>query len=91
MLAPQTADMLIAGLMLGGILVAGIIVFRYIRRSMSREDWADAGSFDGPRRMRFMRAHGVRLLMLLAILFVWFLIVGLALIPMIEGLTLPRS
>lgn len=52
---------------------------------MTRQDWSDAGSFDGPRRMRVMRAHGIRFLALLAVLFLWFLIVALVVVPVVEG------
>ncbi|MBF9043361.1 hypothetical protein HKCCE4037_08485 [Rhodobacterales bacterium HKCCE4037] len=91
MLSPQVADSLIAWLMLGGIVVAGLVALLYVRRRMGREDWADAGSFDGPRRMRFFRIHGVRLLILLALLFAWFMAVGLVLAPLIESVTTPRG
>ena len=79
----ETADILIATLMFGGVAGAGLIATLYMRRHMRREDWADATSFDGPRRLRFFRVHGVRLLILLAGLFLWFLVVGTVVIPVV--------
>ncbi|WP_461428427.1 hypothetical protein [Gymnodinialimonas sp.] len=91
MLEPGTADALIAALMLGGLIGAGALALWYVRRRMGRQDWADAMSLDGPRRIRFMRAHGIRLLIVLVLVFAWFALVGLVAIPFIEARTLPRG
>ena len=91
MLSPVIADSLAAAAMLGGILGAALIALRYIRRRMTREDWAASISLDGALRMRFMRAHGLRFLALLAGLFVYFALIGTLVLPLIEGATEGRG
>lgn len=91
MLSPFLADLLAAITLLTGPIVAGIVARRYVRRRMTREDWAAARSFDGGLRARFMRTHGLRLLGLLVGLFVYFAAVGTVILPIIEGATAGRG
>lgn len=87
MLSPFLGDLLAAGALLSGVVLAGVVARRHVRRRMTAEDWGDAASLDGARRARFLRAHGLRLLVLLAAILIWFALVGTLVLPLIEAVT----